>query len=58
MWLSSDERPVSDRPPVQIPTPKAPIQPGATDGGVTSEDGQAASEQSQTGHGKPRPATA
>jgi cell division protease FtsH len=34
-WLSSDRRPVSDRPPVTIPD-KAPIDVGAVDGGVES----------------------
>lgn len=58
VWLSSEDRPVSDRPPVEFTTAKAPIQPGATDGGVTSEDSQVASEQSEPHTGKPRPATA
>ncbi len=35
-WLSSDKRPVSDRPPVPVPA-KAPIDPGAVDAGVGSE---------------------
>ena len=35
-WLSSDKRPVSDRPPVAMPS-KAPIDPGVVDGGVESE---------------------
>jgi cell division protease FtsH len=35
-WLSSNSRPISDQPPVAIPT-KAPIDPGAVDGGVDSE---------------------
>jgi len=35
-WLSSDKRPISDLPPVAIPT-KAPIDGGAVDGGVDSE---------------------
>ena len=34
-WLSSDKRPVSDRPPVLVPD-KAPIDAGAVDGGVDS----------------------
>ena len=35
-WLSSDKRPVSNRPPVSLPV-KAPIDSGAVDGGVGSE---------------------
>lgn len=35
-WLSSDKRPVSDRPPVELPA-KAPIDAGVVDGGVESE---------------------
>jgi cell division protease FtsH len=35
-WLSSSKRPVSDLPPVIVPS-KAPIDAGAVDGGVDSE---------------------
>jgi len=35
-WLSSKSRPLSDRPPVKVPS-KAPVDPGAVDGGVDSE---------------------
>ncbi|MCU1509698.1 MAG: ATP-dependent metallopeptidase FtsH/Yme1/Tma family protein [Glaciihabitans sp.] len=35
-WLSSKERPLSDRPPVVVPA-KAPIDAGVVDGGVQSE---------------------
>jgi cell division protease FtsH len=35
-WLSSNNRPISDQPPVTIPA-KAPIDPGVVDGGVDSE---------------------
>ena len=35
-WLSSDKRPVSNKPPVMVPQ-KAPIDQGVVDGGVTSE---------------------
>jgi len=35
-WLSSASRPISDRPPVAVPS-KAPIDPEAVDGGVDSE---------------------
>ncbi|GAA2077150.1 ATP-dependent zinc metalloprotease FtsH [Pseudolysinimonas kribbensis] len=34
-WLSSTKRPISDQPPIEMP--KAPIDLGATDGGVDSE---------------------
>ena len=36
LWLSSESRPLSDRPPVAIPM-KAPIDQGVVDGGVDSE---------------------
>ncbi|MDY0891522.1 ATP-dependent zinc metalloprotease FtsH [Frigoribacterium sp. CFBP9030] len=35
-WLSSDKRPVSDRPAIPMPT-KAPVDAAAVDGGVGSE---------------------
>lgn len=35
-WLSSTSRPLSDIPPIPIPG-KAPVDPGAVDGGVDSE---------------------
>ncbi len=35
-WLSSNKRPVSDRPPIVMPE-KAPIDAGATDGAIDSE---------------------
>jgi cell division protease FtsH len=35
-WLSSKKRPISDLPPISIPS-KAPIDAGAVDGGVDSE---------------------
>jgi len=38
-WLSSENRPVSDRPPVVIPA-KAPIDEGVVDGGVESAPGK------------------
>ncbi|KQM81470.1 ATP-dependent zinc metalloprotease FtsH [Agromyces sp. Leaf222] len=38
LWLSSDKRPVSDVPPIEFPTDKAPIDPGAVDGGIDSSD--------------------
>jgi cell division protease FtsH len=34
-WLSSKDRPISDQPPIDFP--KAPIDPGAVDGGVDSD---------------------
>jgi cell division protease FtsH len=54
-WLSSKDRPVSDRPPIVIPRPKAPIAPEATDGGVSSEPEAAPARGPQV---NPRPATA
>jgi len=35
-WLSSEERPVSDVPPIELPA-TLPVDPGATDGAVQSE---------------------
>lgn len=35
-WLSSDTRPISDRPPVKVPA-KLPIDTGIVDGGVESD---------------------
>jgi cell division protease FtsH len=56
-WLSSDKRPVSDLPPIAMPTPKAPIDGAAVDGGVTS-GGAEADKPKRTPARKPRPATA
>ncbi|CAN5393016.1 ATP-dependent zinc metalloprotease FtsH [soil metagenome] len=36
LWLSSNKRPLSDRPPIKIAA-KAPVDPGIVDGGVDSE---------------------
>jgi cell division protease FtsH len=36
LWLSSPERPLSDRPPIKVPG-RAPIDPEVVDGGVDSE---------------------
>ncbi|RIX30236.1 ATP-dependent zinc metalloprotease FtsH [Amnibacterium setariae] len=55
-WLSSDRRPVSDLPAVAIPTPKAPVDAGAVDGGVDSDGGAPARKRAP--RIKPRPATA
>lgn len=60
LWLSSDKRPVSDRPPISFPTEKMPIDQGAVDGGVdsgqkTPVEEPAASRAPRT---TPRPATA
>jgi len=56
-WLSSDKRPVSDLPPIAMPTPKAPIDGAAVDGGVTS-GGEDADKPKRAPALKPRPATA
>ncbi|NQX26060.1 ATP-dependent metallopeptidase FtsH/Yme1/Tma family protein [Microbacteriaceae bacterium VKM Ac-2854] len=56
-WLSSDKRPLSDLPPIEVPKAKAPIDAGVTDGGVTSEtSGEAKPKRSPLIN--PRPATA
>ncbi|RWZ59529.1 ATP-dependent zinc metalloprotease FtsH [Labedella populi] len=54
-WLSSRDRPVSDRPPIAVPRPKAPIDAGATDGGVSSDPEPTPARGPQSA---PRPATA
>ncbi len=36
-WLSSTNRPISERPPIAVPITKAPIDPDVTDGGVQSD---------------------
>ncbi|MGO4689538.1 ATP-dependent zinc metalloprotease FtsH [Glaciibacter sp. 2TAF33] len=56
-WLSSDKRPVSDRPPIAMPAPKAPIDEGAVDGGISSGDA-AVDKPKRAPARKPRPATA
>jgi len=56
-WLSSDKRPVSDLPPIALPTPKAPIDEGAVDGGISS-GGSAADKPKRLPGINPRPATA
>jgi cell division protease FtsH len=43
-WLSSDKRPVSDRPAIPMPT-KAPVDAAAVDGAVGSEPEEKASRQ-------------
>lgn len=55
-WLSSDKRPVSDRPPIALPTPSAPIDEGAVDGGISS--GDSPSKPKRQPARTPRPATA
>ncbi|GAA4381558.1 ATP-dependent zinc metalloprotease FtsH [Agromyces bauzanensis] len=59
LWLSSDRRPVSERPPISFPTEKLPIDQGAVDGGVDSGQtpvGEPAGARAPLS--KPRPATA
>ncbi|WP_353816154.1 ATP-dependent zinc metalloprotease FtsH [Agromyces sp. SYSU T00266] len=58
LWLSSDKRPVSDRPPIPFPSRKAPIDQGAVDGGVDSGTPVEEAKASRTPSTKPRPATA
>ncbi|MDQ0576498.1 ATP-dependent zinc metalloprotease FtsH [Agromyces albus] len=60
-WLSSNDRPVSDRPPISFPSEKLPIDQGAVDGGVDSGSGQSPIDDgaaARTPRTKPRPATA
>jgi cell division protease FtsH len=54
-WLSSDRRPLSDRPPIKFPTPSAPIEAGVVDGDV---DSGSAARPRRTRTTRPRPATA
>jgi len=56
-WLSSDKRPVSDLPPIAMPTPKAPVDGSAADGGISS-GGTDADKPKRAPARKPRPATA
>jgi cell division protease FtsH len=58
LWLSSEKRPVSDRPPIRFPHQKAPIDQGAVDGGVDSGSQVEEAKASRTPSTKPRPATA
>ena len=59
LWLSSDKRPVSDQPPISFPTEKMPIDQGAVDGGVDSEQLPAEDEApARASQSNPRPATA
>ena len=55
-WLSSENRPVSDLPPIEMPAPKAPIDEGAVDGGISS--GGAEEKPKRAPARNPRPATA
>jgi len=54
-WLSSNKRPLSDLPPIDFPKAKAPIDPGAVDGGIDSEP---PAKPKRAPVRKPRPATA
>ncbi|MHC2186244.1 ATP-dependent zinc metalloprotease FtsH [Rathayibacter agropyri] len=56
-WLSSDKRPLSDLPPIAVPVAKAPIDSGATDGGVSSAGADAVAPK-RPPLINPRPATA
>ena len=59
LWLSSDKRPVSDRPPISFPTQKMPIDQGAVDGGVDSGDTPLEEPAAaRAPRSNPRPATA
>jgi len=55
-WLSSDKRPVSDLPPIAMPTPKALIESGVADGSTAGET--AARTPARAPARTPRPATA
>jgi cell division protease FtsH len=56
-WLSSNNRPVSDLPPIEMPAPRAPIDQGVVDGGVSSGDAVSSKPKRQPAR-TPRPATA
>jgi cell division protease FtsH len=53
-WVSSPNRPLPNIPPIEMPTPKAPIEPGVTDGGIDS----GTSRPRRSPGINPRPATA
>ncbi|MEO6828147.1 MAG: ATP-dependent zinc metalloprotease FtsH [Microbacteriaceae bacterium] len=55
-WLSSEDRPISNLPPVEFPKNKAPIDAGAVDGGVGSEPSEPKPKRAPAR--TPRPATA
>ncbi|SDS08621.1 ATP-dependent zinc metalloprotease FtsH [Microterricola viridarii] len=57
-WLSSDKRPLSERPPIDFPVLTSPVNPGATDGGVESGDVGPEPAPGRTPTINPRPATA
>ncbi|MEA9984932.1 MULTISPECIES: ATP-dependent zinc metalloprotease FtsH [Subtercola] len=56
-WLSSQKRPVSSIPPIDYRAAKAPIDLGATDGGITSEP-EPELKPKRAPQAPPRPATA
>ncbi|PPF80575.1 cell division protein FtsH [Subtercola sp. Z020] len=56
-WLSSSKRPVSTIPPIEFKAAKAPIDAGATDGGITSEP-EVELKPKRAPQAPPRPATA
>jgi cell division protease FtsH len=59
LWLSSENRPLSELPPIEFPKSAVPIDPAATDGGVGSDaETPAAPAPSRPRATKPRPATA
>lgn len=58
LWLSSDNRPVSDVPPISFPADKAPIDQGAVDGGVDSGQPVDETAAARAPRSNPRPATA
>ncbi|MFC6356758.1 ATP-dependent zinc metalloprotease FtsH [Luethyella okanaganae] len=59
LWLSSDKRPLSDRPPIDFPKLTAPVDAGKTDGGVESgPTAPAEPKPARARTSKPRPATA
>ncbi|PPL19871.1 ATP-dependent zinc metalloprotease FtsH [Microterricola pindariensis] len=57
-WLSSDKRPLSERPPIDFPVLTSPVNPGATDGGVESGGVGTEPAPGRTPTINPRPATA
>jgi cell division protease FtsH len=56
-WLSSEKRPLSQRPPIEFPVLTSPVNPGATDGGVESSAAPDSAPEPPRAT-NPRPATA
>ncbi|AMB57570.1 ATP-dependent zinc metalloprotease FtsH [Microterricola viridarii] len=57
-WLSSDKRPISERPPIDFPVLTSPVNPGITSGSVESSEAGTEAPPERGPSANPRPATA